>query len=764
MERTLAVISITSRSFRCFICCLLGLAASVVPAPAGKRKLQKEKRRTSVRDAIEMTSWADHEYFLGREPDGRVGLFSADGKQFVVVVKKGNVERNTNEYSVLLFQTNAVFSSAKPDVLFTMSSSSNRDAVSHVKWLSDTKTIVFLGENPGQLPAVYSFNIETRQLTRLTKHASPIVAYDISTDGQEIIYEADANTEVDKDQIRRTGLVITTQDPSELLNCGCDPEQKYERPNKELFLERAGQQASRISTEDLVTEFLPLSLSPSGRYAVISVYVKNIPPSWLRYQDPILGPYLMERPRPGAWSNVRRYMLLDTSTRIMSPLIDTPVAWSNHEFLWAKDGNSLILSGTYLPLDVAATSEEQIREKQTFVVEVRLPGKEIVKITDSNLKVVKWNQANRKVILQSGSWSKKTSVDAYESTGTIWKQVPLTDEDLRPDTPLDVTLEEDINTPPRVFALEPKTRRRIVVLDLNPQFSEIQFGKVEAVTWSASDGHIVSGGLYLPPDYSPGNRYPLVIQTHGFKSDRFWIDGPWSSAFAAQPLAANDIVVLQVGGSIDPIEDMKYSNTPQEAPRQMAAYEGAIDYLQRRGLIDRARVGIIGFSRTVFYAEYTLTHSKYSFAAASLADGFDGGYVNYVLWPDVSYTFVNGGLPFGSSLSSWLKNSPGFNLDRVQTAIHLEYYGPQMFLGGWQWFSGLSLLEKAVDYVWLPTGTHLLVKPWDRIASQQRNVDWFRFWLTGDEDPDPAKKQQYKGWEELRRLHTKDSEASSSGS
>jgi len=28
-------------------------------------------------------------------------------------------------------------------------------------------------------------------------------------------------------------------------------------------------------------------------------------------------------------------------------------------------------------------------------------------------------------------------------------------------------------------------------------------------------------------------------------------------------------------------------------------------------------------------------------------------------------------------------------------------------------------------------------------ASQQGNVDWFRFWLKGEEDPDPAKAEQY---------------------
>ena len=34
----------------------------------------------------------------------------------------------------------------------------------------------------------------------------------------------------------------------------------------------------------------------------------------------------------------------------------------------------------------------------------------------------------------------------------------------------------------------------------------------------------------------------------------------------------------------------------------------------------------------------------------------------------------------------------------------------------------------------------------------ERNVDWFKFWLRGQEDPDPAKTEQYAGWRELRKL------------
>ena len=60
--------------------------------------------------------------------------------------------------------------------------------------------------------------------------------------------------------------------------------------------------------------------------------------------------------------------------------------------------------------------------------------------------------------------------------------------------------------------------------------------------------------------------------------------------------------------------------------------------------------------------------------------------------------------------------------------------------------TGLSRLNKPVELLYIPGGVHVLEKPWDRIASQQGDVDWFCFWLNGEEDPDPAKAEQYARW------------------
>ncbi len=709
-------------------------------------------RAVTIADSAQMTRWSDWGYFLGGAPSGPVALLSPDKTKFIIVIKKGNLEQNTVEYSLLLFDADEVFDSPRPQRLLTMSSSSNRPGISELKWLDDNRTVAFLGENPNETPQIYTFDTETKRITERTHHATPVVSYDMTRDGAVTVYEAVAEQIVSTEEIRRRGVVITTQQPDELLYCPHNSDWRTEKPGRDLFLQIRGQQAVRIPSSDFITEHQPLVLSPTGKYALLAVNVSTIPEYWKEYKEPLVHSFITERRKPGAWSRVTQYMLLDTTRRSLTPLLDAPISWVNQGFIWAEDSESVVVSSTYLPLEGTEPVERETRRQTTFVAEIALPDKQIVKIDGRNLNVLQWNQTTGKLILGSGDWRNKSAVAAYEKVGTAWKSASVQDEDIKDTERIKISLEEDLNHPPKIVAHNSQSEKQSLLLDLNPQFSSLRFGKVESVTWKATDGHEVEGGLYLPPDYVSTERYPLVIQTHGFRKDRFWIDGPWSSAFAAQALAARGIVVLQVGGSIDHSEDTKYANTADEAPHQMAAYEGAIDYLDSRRLIDRKRVGIVGFSRTVYYAEYALTHSKYPFVAALLADGFDGGYVNYLLWPVIDYVGVNGGEPFGPGFATWWKNSPGFNLDKITSAVKVEYYGAGDFLAGWQLFSGMSLLGKPVDFLWLPNGYHMLIKPWEQLASQQGTVDWFSFWLRNEQDRSPEKRQQYERWEGLRAL------------
>lgn len=70
----------------------------------------------------------------------------------------------------------------------------------------------------------------------------------------------------------------------------------------------------------------------------------------------------------------------------------------------------------------------------------------------------------------------------------------------------------------------------------------------------------------------------------------------------------------------------------------------------------------------------------------------------------------------------------------------------------WEPYALLREMHKPVEFVRLDTNEHVMTNPAVRLAAQGGNVDWFRFWLQGYEDPESTKLDQYKRWEALREV------------
>jgi len=454
--------------------------------------------------------------------------------------------------------------------------------------------------------------------------------------------------------------------------------------------------------------------------------------------------------------------LVDVDANQSRPLIDAPTATTGGtQVAWSPDSRSVALSRTYLPLGDTRAAEREIRRAKLFAAEVNVASGQVTPIVAQEngakeLFGLEWNPRSGVLTAQTMHLVSQTFYELgkpalFRKRNEAWEAVPGSKMVQHPVTR--IFIDQDMNRPPRLMSEEPLTNQKL--MDLNPEFSDLLFGKVEEIHWQGSDGHDVKGGLYYPVNYQTGKRYPLVVQTHGWTADEFGIDGADTSGYAAQALAGHGILVLQADDS----NWMTAGVVADETRREMAAYEGAIDELDRRGLIDRDKVGILGFSRTCWFVKYTLTHSTYRFAAAAIVDGIDGGYYQYITAgnasPDNTRQFEKGNgdaPPYGKGLSAWLQSSPGFNVDRVTTPIRFMPLNPLSILGEWEWFTLLSRMKKPADMVVLEDGSHQLTKPWDRMAAQEGNEEWFRFWLKGEENPDPAKTEQYIRWRELRKL------------
>jgi hypothetical protein len=505
--------------------------------------------------------------------------------------------------------------------------------------------------------------------------------------------------------------------------------------------------------------------------------VYEIPKEWEGYQTLFEDRRLKSGPSknltdPLSFWRPEQYIAVNLETGSVSPLVSAPVgrdlgyADTPTEAFWLENGRQVILTNTYLPL--LTTLDDQTRARRiehpaitvldasTGEVQANIDLRKSPVSSQSYYEVndLAWDTKKREItlgyegdaapppetyVLKSGEWVKSQEAEkrSTQSDGSVL-----------------LSIRQDLDHPPTVWAETSDGKRRAIVWDPNPQFENMKLGKASIYRWQDAKGRTRSGILVLPPDYDARRTYPLVIQTHGYQAEKFFADGWATTGSGGRALVAKGIVVLQMDDS------GAHFASPEEAPGELNAFESAISHLVSDGVVDPSRVGVIGFSRTCFHVRYALVHSPTLFRAASTTDGFDPSYVAYTLSNGGYYSAVpqmeaiNGGAPFGEGLEKWFQNATGFNLAKVYTPLLISVFLPEELLGQWETYSGLRKLNRPVDMLWWWKGNtpHILVQPAQRYASQQSAVDWFDFWLNDRQDLDLTKMDQYKRWRALRRL------------
>ena len=178
--------------------------------------------------------------------------------------------------------------------------------------------------------------------------------------------------------------------------------------------------------------------------------------------------------------------------------------------------------------------------------------------------------------------------------------------------------------------------------------------------------------------------------------------------------------------------------------------------LGKQGLIDRTKVGIHAWSRTGLYLLDALLDCRVRYAAASASDAdilsrqqLTEGYGVPAPGGMLDTEGLMGAPFWGDGAKRWAEREPLARLSEIGAPIRIES-------GAWRptWWDVYALMRRhgrAVEYVSYPDGEHSLVKPWERLTSQQGAVDWYAFWLLGSEDADPAKQPQYRRWRQLRQ-------------
>ena len=722
------------------------------------------KRPFTVADSIGMTHMLDPlENSNGRER----AKFSPSGDKFFILTEKGNLETNHREYSLLVFESNNL--QKAPQIVASFASASNRDAITNPRWVDDGH-IAFIGEKPGETPQVHSVDLRNLKLRRLTSDPNGVLAFDMTRDAKRLAYYAIPT--VDRPDIKQKeehGFAVGQESLGDLMTGD------WKRPSEyyQMYLldtSNGRVQAVRAGRFSYPPPRLHISISPDGRYAITEQPAFFVPEQWVLYENQYLS--LLARDHHGVQPALRdlwisQAMLVDMNTGEIKPLIDAPTSFVPSVF-WSGDSHSVVVANTFLPLKSAKDNELEKRKSFPALVEVQVPSLSLQQISEIP-KDTFWEiqpgdnpeaflvQAYEDELQDNEDLPKEFPTVEFRKHGTEWSHTNY--EAKGGDLRSAIKTMAGLNSRPKLVKVDPVSHKEVVLLDPNPRFDGLSFGHVDVIHWVGKRSEPLAGGLVYPTNYQAGTRYPLVIQTHGFSPDAFLTDGPFTAVMAAQELANKGTVVLQLGES--PLYD-RAETTSDFGPVQLSQIESAVDQLDNMGLIDRNRVGLVGFSITGFMVRYALMNSKYRFAAATVAEGNDFGYWQYVVegnklsWQsqtEVPY----GGPPWNGNWGPWLKGASSFNYGKIHTPLRIESdSNPGEVLFEWENFVALKRLGRPVELIYQTDGYHPVVKPWQRMTSQQGNVDWLVFWLKGEEDPDPAKAEQYERWHELRKLHEAD--------
>jgi poly(3-hydroxybutyrate) depolymerase len=735
---------------------------------------QQLKQLFTVADEIGLTLFGHPN---GEKPQV---YLSPNGKYFAVWAERGRLDLNRVEDSIRFYRSKDVQdflnqskeTQAPPSPVWVIKVFGKEGPIiDNWRWLADSSGIAFLEciGNSNQRLAIADLGTKTVEL--LTAKSEAIKAFDIR-DRRHYVYSVTDPAPLRKlqDEQRAPVIVGTGRSilqlilPNNARNISMSSPRSYLRAvvdGKSFEVTNKGAHVSFTGT---------LVLSPDGHSIVTTLPVPEVPPSWgVLYPPPFVSQYFRFHAgtldTQSGLGSAHEYVRIDLQARTIENLTDAPIAedagwWVSGNPTWSNDGRAVILPGTFIKSSNDSPSQPcvavvELRSRSRMCVEMlQAPAKSEADPSFSRVTGAHFvdRENNRIEVTFTRPADQSVGANQYvRGADGSWRFANRLNGEPQPNGRPEITVKQGLDDPPLLVAARSQTRR--VIWNPNPQLKNLNLGQARVYTWKDKDGREYKAGLFLPSNYRPGQRYPLVIQTHGFAPSEFRPSGTFPTAFAARALAAAGIMVLQT----QRVGSCPQDNTPDEGPCNALGYETVANQLVSEGLVDPGRIGIIGFSATCFYVMEALTTDSLHFKAASITDGLLGDYLQYMIFVDVldsgrTEEGLMGARPFGNGLGMWVEHSPGFNLEKITAPLLVVGEGTASLLSMWQPYAGLRFLHKPVDLIMLNTDEHVLTNPRMRMASQGGSVDWFRFWLQDYEDPHPAKAEQYARWRELRKL------------
>ena len=160
-----------------------------------------------------------------------------------------------------------------------------------------------------------------------------------------------------------------------------------------------------------------------------------------------------------------------------------------------------------------------------------------------------------------------------------------------------VFLHQSLSKPSEVYSIRTNGQDLVKLTSFNDEIlSEIEFGKVEDVTFEGAEDKDIQMFVLYPPGFDAGKKWPLLVLVHGGPHGTFgdYFHFRWN----AQAFAAPGYVTAMVNfhGSSSFGQEFTDAITGEHGKKPFTDVRRAVDYLLAEGFIDDKRMAVAGGS------------------------------------------------------------------------------------------------------------------------------------------------------------------------
>ena len=299
------------------------------------------------------------------------------------------------------------------------------------------------------------------------------------------------------------------------------------------------------------------------------------------------------------------------------------------------------------------------------------------------------------------------------------------------------------NEYPEIFVSTVKPFQPKPLTTMRDQLKQFRLATRELIQWKSTDGTPVEGVLIKPAGFDSSKKYPLLVVIHGGPTG---VDTPVLRADRYYPIemfAAKGALILRPNyrGSAGYGEKFRSLNVRNLGVGDYWDVISGVDHLIASGIVDRDRVGAMGWSQGGYISAF-ITCSSDRFKAVSVGAGISDWmtyYVNTDIHPFTRQYLK--GTPWDDP-EIYQKTSPISYVKSARTPTliqHGELDRRVPIPNAYQLRQALEDRGVPVKMVVYKGFGHGIDKPKQHRAVLEQNYEWFTQWIWGEKPAQEGK-------------------------